>query len=130
MNSHLVETNDLSAPISHNVLVGGIRSKYGHAQYQKRYFHIVVTNGPVVIASTNPAVSKTYPSSEIIAYYKQNTLEDLRIFAFGKYKYKTYSEVIKSDPEYIKWCIMNIQGFGLTPEEKNCLVQQLYKHRS
>ena len=56
----------------------------------------------MVIASTNPAISKTYPSQDIITYYKQKTLEDLWIFTFGKYKYKTYLEVIKSDPEYVK----------------------------
>lgn len=101
MNSYLVETDDFTAPINYNVLVGGIRSKYGHGQYQKRYFHIIVTSGSMVIASTNPAISKTYPSQDIIAYYKQKTLKDLRIFTFGKYKYKTYLEVIKSDPWYV-----------------------------
>lgn len=70
MNSYLVETDDFTAPINYNILVGGIRSKYGHGQYQKRYFHIIVTSGSMVIASTNPAISKTYPSQDIIAYYK------------------------------------------------------------
>lgn len=121
MNSYLVETDDFTAPINYNILVGGIRSKYGHGQYQKRYFHIIVTSGSMVIASTNPAISKTYPSQDIIAYYKQKTLKDLRIFTFGKYKYKTYLEVIKSDPEYVKWCLQNIQDFSLTADEHTYL---------
>lgn len=121
MNSYLVETDDFTAPINYNVLVGVIRSKYGHGQYQKRYFHIIVTSGSMVIASTNSAISKTYPSQDIIAYYKQKTLKDLRIFTFGKYKYKTYLEVIKSDPKYVKWCLQNIQDFSLSVDEHTYL---------
>lgn len=127
MNSYLVETDDFTAPINYNILVGSIRSKYGHGQYQKRYFHIIVTSGSMVIASTNPAISKTYPSQDIIAYYKQKTLKDLRIFTFGKYKYKTYLEVIKSDPWYVKWCLRNIKDFSLTADENTYLSDAYYQ---
>lgn len=127
MNSYLVETDDFTAPINYNILVGGIRSKYGHGQYQNRYFHIIVTSGSMVIASTNPAISKTYPSQDIIAYYKQKTLKDLRIFTFGKYKYKTYLEVIKSDPWYVKWCLRNIKDFSLTADENTYLSDAYYQ---
>lgn len=126
MNSYLVETDDFTAPISYNILVGELKSKYSHRQYQKRYFHVIVTSGSMVIASTNPAISKTYPSQDIITYYKQKTLEDLRIFTFGKYKYKPYLEVIKSDPKYVKWCLKNIKDFSLTTDERTCLSYWYY----
>lgn len=114
MKSYLIETQDISAPVKYKVLLE-------KNMYKLHYFHIIVTSGSMVIASTNPTISKTYPSQDIITYYKQKTLEDLRIFTFGKYKYKPYLEVIKSDPEYVNWCLKNIKDFSLTADERTCL---------
>lgn len=121
MNSYLVETYDCTAPICYEVLCHKQQCPSIITEYEKHYFHIIVTSGSMVIASTNPAISKTYPSQDIIAYYKQKTLKDLRIFTFGKYKYKTYLEVIKSDPKYVKWCLRNIKDFSLTTDEHTYL---------
>ena len=37
-------------------------------------------------------------------------------YNFGKYKDEVVATVIRTDPEYVAWCLREVEGFGLTPE--------------
>jgi len=39
------------------------------------------------------------------------------VFNFGKYKGKTYEEVVKEDINYIRWCDEWIDWFTISPQE-------------
>lgn len=118
MNSYLVETHDCSAPVKYKVL---IQRNF----YQLRYFHIIVTSGSMVIASTNPAICETYPSDDILNYYQSASYETLQAFGFGKYKYEPIERVIEKDPTYVKWCIDNVKGFYLNDYKRKLLHEKL-----
>ncbi len=45
-------------------------------------------------------------------YYYSDT-----IFTFGKYKGRTLDEVMQLDPEYINWCLANLDHFALGDDE-------------
>ncbi len=36
---------------------------------------------------------------------------------FGKYEYEKISEIIEKDPNYILWCIINLEHFALYVED-------------
>jgi hypothetical protein len=38
------------------------------------------------------------------------------VFTFGRYKGKSIAEVLKTDHDYITWCIMNVDNFILTEQ--------------
>lgn len=40
---------------------------------------------------------------------------------FGKYKGEQVQDIIEKDPDYIRWCLDNIDWFGLTKEAKAVL---------
>lgn len=98
--------------------------------YKLHYFHIIVTSGSMVIASTNPAICKAYPNQDILDYYQSNSLETLRVFGFGKYQYMPYSKVIENDPTYVQWCLNNIPDFSLYSYEMEALQVKLDKLKS
>lgn len=123
MNSYLVETQDESAPIKYKILVK-------NNIYKLHYFHIIVTSGSMVIASTNPAICGVYPDQDILNYYQANSLETLKVFGFGKYKYETYSRVISKDPTYVEWCLKNIRNFSLYNTEQELLSYELARIRN
>jgi len=35
-----------------------------------------------------------------------------KVFTFGKYKGKSYTEIQESDPNYFSWCEENIENFN------------------
>lgn len=37
-------------------------------------------------------------------------------YTFGKYRGEQVGVVINTDPEYVAWCLREIEGFGLDPE--------------
>lgn len=123
MKSYLVETQDVSAPVKYKVLLE-------KNIYKLHYFHIIVTSGSMVIASTNPAICEAYPNQDILEYYQSNSLETLRVFGFGKYQYVPYSKVIENNPTYVQWCLNNIPDFYLYPYEMEALQVQLDKLKS
>lgn len=123
MNSYLVETQDESAPIKYKILVK-------NNIYKLHYFHIIVTSGSMVIASTNPAICGVYPDQDILNYYQANSLETLRAFGFGKYKGESYSRVILKDPTYVAWCLENVKGFSLHHSEQELLSYELSRVRN
>jgi hypothetical protein len=45
-------------------------------------------------------------------YYYSDT-----IFTFGKYKGKTLDEVMQLDPDYVDWCLANLDHFALGDDE-------------
>ena len=47
------------------------------------------------------------------------------IFTFGKFKGKTISEVIDSDPRYVAWVVKNVKWFNLDDELKDKLRNKL-----
>lgn len=50
------------------------------------------------------------------------------IFNFGKYKGKTLLYVIDNDPQYIIWCIDNIEDFNINEKLKLELLSQYNQH--
>jgi hypothetical protein len=38
------------------------------------------------------------------------------VLKFGQYKGESINEVIKTDPEYIVWCLKNLKHFMISPE--------------
>lgn len=38
---------------------------------------------------------------------------------FGKYKGDTVDDVITNDPQYLEWCLENVDGFCLTKSAKH-----------
>lgn len=50
------------------------------------------------------------------------------IFNFGKYKGKTLLHVIDNDPQYVIWCIDNIDDFNINDKFKNELLSQYNQH--
>lgn len=125
MNSYLVETYDCTAPVCYEVLCHKQQCPSFFTEYEKHYFHIIVTSGSMVIASTNPAICKTYPSEDILNYYQSASYETLQAFGFGKYKYEPIKRVIEKDPTYVKWCIENVKGFYLNSYERKLLHEKL-----
>lgn len=48
-------------------------------------------------------------------------------FTFGKHKGKFVSDVIKNDPQYVKWALDNVEWFNLDDDFKDKLSQALGK---
>lgn len=42
-------------------------------------------------------------------------------YEFGKYRDEQVGVVINTDPEYVAWCLREVEGFGLDPEALNYL---------
>lgn len=49
------------------------------------------------------------------------------VFNFGKHKGKRVEEVIIEDPNYVRWCASNVDGFKLQPKWKSMLDSSLWK---
>lgn len=47
------------------------------------------------------------------------------IFQFGKYKGKTVEEVTNENPEYLLWCVKNIEWFDLDDETRKCAQKKI-----
>lgn len=44
-------------------------------------------------------------------------------YTFGKYDGEYMEAVIRTDPDYVAWCLRTVAGFGLTPEALEVLSQ-------
>lgn len=44
-----------------------------------------------------------------------------KILMFGKYKGVEVEQVISCEPQYIQWCLYNIEGFSLSERHKKLL---------
>lgn len=43
------------------------------------------------------------------------------VFNFGKYKGKSFNEVLDTDPHYIRWCVENINIFNVSPKVETAI---------
>lgn len=58
---------------------------------------------------------------------KEYTLQS--VFDFGKYRGKTVLEVIRTDPSYVEWCILEVENFRMRPESLSDLqINHPYGH--
>lgn len=44
---------------------------------------------------------------------------DSYIFTFGKYKGLYLSDIVEDNPEYVLWCLENIEWFKLSPSDED-----------
>lgn len=64
--------------------------------------------------------------------YGEIHLEKDPIFSFGKYRNKKVSEIITTDPNYIKWCLKSLEYYELVRlglkglEDQECIFESAY----
>ena len=49
----------------------------------------------------------------------------MEFFTFGKYKGEKVMDIIKNNPEYVRWCGQNVAWFELTVEQAKELSKQM-----
>lgn len=74
---------------------------------------------------TRKIASKTAKPKEKKDYKIKKTYDIIDVdteFPFGKYKGTLFSEIVKKDKGYLRWCVENVNGLTLTESAKALLV--------
>jgi len=92
----------------------------------KILLHMVDIKGSKTLIEDNstkiPKVDKNSPEKKFRSKYKALGPDDK--LPFGKFKNKTFSEVVKENPKYISWCLEKVNGFEITEDAKKLIIKK------